>query len=152
MLKRFFSIVVLLMSLSWTALAEDANTIIANASKAMGADNLKTIQYSGSGFDFAIGQNVNPNSPWPKFIDKTYTRSINFETPASRMDRVRNQGENPPRGGGQQPIVGDQQQNQTIVVNANTPWVQQLEIWMTPYGFLRAAKMNNATASTKTVG
>jgi glyoxylase-like metal-dependent hydrolase (beta-lactamase superfamily II) len=152
MLKKVLSAAVLLSLLSWTAVAQDANTIITNASKAMGADNLKTIQYSGSGFDFAIGQNVNPNSPWPKFIDKTYTRSINFETPASRMDRVRNQGENPPRGGGLQPIVGDQQQNQTIVIGPNTPWVQQLEIWMTPYGFLRAAKSNNATASTKTVG
>jgi len=104
MLKKVLCAAVLLTLLSWTVFAQDANTIIANASKAMGADNLKTIQYSGSGFDFAIGQNVNPNSPWPKFIDKTYTRSINFETPASRMDRVRNQGENTPRGGGLQPI------------------------------------------------
>ena len=31
------------------------------------------------------------------------------------------QGENPPRGGGQQPIVGEQTQNQTVVVGANTP-------------------------------
>ena len=49
------------------------------------------------------------------------------------------QGENPPRGGGQQPIVGEQPQNQTIIVDADTPWVQQLEIWMMPHGFLRAA-------------
>src|SRR5438552_12916409 len=89
MLKKVLCAAVLLTLLSWTVFAQDANTIIANASKAMGADNLKTIQYSGSGFDFAIGQNVNPNSPWPKFIDEMYTRSINFETPALRMDRVR---------------------------------------------------------------
>src|SRR5215471_18893699 len=138
MLKKVLCAVMLLTLLSWTAVAQDTNTIIANASKAMGADNLKSIQYSGSGLDFAIGQNVNPNSPWPKFIDKSYTRVINFDRPASQMDRVRTQGENPPRGGGQQPVVGEQKQNQTIVINGNTPWVQQLEIWMTPYGFLRA--------------
>ncbi len=152
MMRRVVTATAFVLALSWTASAQDAKTVIANASKAMGAENLKTIQYSGSGFDFAIGQAVNPSSAWPKFIDKTYTRIINFETPASRVDRVRMQGENPPRGGGQQPIVGEQQQSQPIVVTANTPWVQQLEISMTPYGFLRAATGNNATVSTKTAG
>jgi glyoxylase-like metal-dependent hydrolase (beta-lactamase superfamily II) len=113
---------------------------------------LKTVEYSGSGFDFAVGQNVNPNSPWPKFIDKTYRRTMNFETPAYRMERIRTQGENPPRGGGLQPIVGEQTQNQTVVVTTNTPWVQQLELWMMPHGFLQAAAKNNATLSTKTIG
>ena len=61
------------------------------------------------------------------------------------------QGENPPKGGGQQPIYGEQQQNQTVVISANTPWVQQLELWMMPHGFLQAAAKNNATASSKTV-
>src|SRR5919198_1559376 len=84
-------------------------------------------------------------------IDKTYKRVINFETPAYRMERIRTQGENPPRGGGQQPIVGEQTQNQTVVVTANTPWVQKLELWMMPHGFLQAAAKNNATLSSKTV-
>ncbi len=152
MIKRCMAVLALVMLLSWAAIAQDAKTVIANVSKAMGADNLKSIEYSGSGMDFAIGQAPNPSSPWPKFIDKTYTRVINFETPASRMDRIRMQGENPPRGGGQQPVIGEQPQNQTIVVNANTPWVQQLEIWMTPYGFLRAAAANNATVKSQTIG
>src|SRR5437016_2940473 len=152
MTKRCMAVLALVMLLSWAAIAQDAKTVIANVSKAMGADNLKSIEYSGSGMDFAIGQAPNPSSPWPKFIDKTYTRVINFETPASRMDRIRMQGENPPRGGGQQPVIGEQPQNQTIVVNANTPWVQQLEIWMTPYGFLRAAAANNATVKSQTIG
>jgi glyoxylase-like metal-dependent hydrolase (beta-lactamase superfamily II) len=146
------ALLALAMLVSWVALAQDAKTVIANASKAMGADNLKSIEYSGSGMDFAVGQAPNPSLPWPKFIDKTYTRVINFETPASRMDRIRMQGENPPHGGGQQPIIGEQPQNQTIIVNANTPWVQQLEIWMTPYGFLRAAAANNPTVKPQTIG
>ena len=135
-----------------TPSAQDAATVIANASKAMGVDTLKTVQYSATGFDFALGQAPNPSSPWPKFINKSYTRSIDFETPASRVDRVRVQGENPPHGGGQQPIVGEQPVSQTIVVSADTPWVQQLEIWMMPHGFLRAAAKKNATVEAKTVG
>ena len=88
------AVLAIVMLLSWAAIAQDAKTVIANASKAMATDNLKSIEYSGSGMDFAIGQAPNPSSPWPKFIDKTYTRVIKFETPASRMDRIRMQGEN----------------------------------------------------------
>jgi glyoxylase-like metal-dependent hydrolase (beta-lactamase superfamily II) len=135
--------------LGTAAFAQDARSVIDNATKAMGT--LRSVEYSGSGYDFALGQNVNPNSAWPKFIDKTYKRSMNFETPAYRMERTRLQGENPPRGGGQQPIVGEQAQNQTVVFSANTPWVQQLELWTMPHGFLQAAAKNNAALSTKTI-
>ena len=136
----------------WPTSAQDARTVIGNASAAMGVDKLKTVEYSATGLDFALGQAPNPSSPWPKFVNKSYTRAIDFGTPASRVDRVRLQGENPPRGGGQQPIVGEQPANQTIIVGADTPWVQQLEILMTPHGFLRAAATKNATVETKSVG
>jgi glyoxylase-like metal-dependent hydrolase (beta-lactamase superfamily II) len=152
MLKKCLAGLALAVVLVWTASAQDAKTVIANASKAMGVDTLKTVQYSATGMDFVLGQAPNPSSPWPKFINKSYTRAINFETPASRVDRVRVQGENPPRGGGQQPLVGEQPQNQTIIIGADTPWVQQLEIWMMPHGFLRAAASKNATLDTKSVG
>jgi glyoxylase-like metal-dependent hydrolase (beta-lactamase superfamily II) len=138
--------------LVWTPSAQDARAVIGNASKAIGVDTLKTVQYSATGYDFALGQAPNPSSPWPKFVNKSYTRAINFETPASRVERVRMQGENPPRGGGQQPIVGEQPQTQVIIVNAQTPWPQQLEILMMPHGFLRAAAAKNATVEAKTVG
>jgi hypothetical protein len=43
-------------------------------------------------------------------------------------------------------------QNQTVVVTDNTPRVQQLEIWMMPQRFLRAAAKNNATVKSQTIG
>jgi glyoxylase-like metal-dependent hydrolase (beta-lactamase superfamily II) len=132
--------------------AQDGQVVIATALKAMGADNLKTIEYSATGFDFVLGQAPNPSSPWPKFTNKSYRRQIDFEAPASRVERVRVQFENPPRGGGQQPVRGEQAQNQTIVIGPNTPWTQQLEIWMTPHGFLRAAGARMASASSTTIG
>ena len=139
-------------ALVWTLSAQDAKAVVDGASRAMGVDALKTVQYSATGYDFALGQAPNPSSPWPKFINKSYSRAVNFEAPASRVERVRAQGENPPRGGGQQPIVGDQPVNQTIVVGADTPWVQQLEIVLLPHGFLRAAARRGATVEAKTVG
>lgn len=141
--------VVLLVVMAWSAAAQDASPVITNASKAIGADRLKTVEYSGSGSDFALGQGMNPG-PYPRFINKTFTRVIDFEAPASYMTRVRLQGENPPRGGGNQPLRGEATQTQTIIVNANTPWAQQLDIWMTPHGFLRAAAANKATVKTQT--
>lgn len=140
MMRRALGACTLAAVLAVTASAQDAKAVIGSASKAMGVDVLKTVEFSATGMDFALGQAPNPSSPWPKFINKRYTRAINFETPASKVDRVRVQGENPPRGGGQQPVVGEQTQSQTVIVSADTPWVQQLEIWMTPHGFLRAAE------------
>jgi glyoxylase-like metal-dependent hydrolase (beta-lactamase superfamily II) len=152
MFKHGLPAFALVAALGWTASAQDAGAVIASAAKAMGVDTLKTVQYSATGLDFALGQAPNPSSPWPKFINKSYTRLINFETPASHVNRVRVQGENPPRGGGQQPIVGEQAQTQSVIVKADTAWVQQLEIWMMPHGFLRAAGARRATVEAKTVG
>ncbi len=151
MTRKSLAVIALLTLLVGHGSAQDAKAVIDNASKAMGVATLKSVQFSATGFDFALGQAPNAASPWPKFINKSYTRAIDFEVPASRVNRIRMQGENPPRGGGQQPIVGEQPQTQTIVVGATTPWVQQLEIWMTPHGFLRAAATRNATVETRTV-
>src|SRR3954471_20930584 len=97
MLKKCFAALALASLVIGVPAAQDAKSVIADASRAMGVDALKTVQYSATGLDFALGQAANPSSPWPKFINKSYTRSINFETLSSRVDRVRMQGENPPR-------------------------------------------------------
>lgn len=137
--------------LSQASVALDAQSVIDRASRAIGADVVRSVQYSATGFDFAFGQAPNPSSPWPRFIERSYTRTIDFETPASRVDRVRLQGENPPRGGGGQPLVGEQSQSQTTVVSTSTPWAQELEIWITPHGFLRAAAKKDVTAVTRSI-
>src|SRR5579875_435028 len=132
---------------AWAATSgqPDAKAVLSNVSKAMGADGLKTIQYSGSGADFSLGQAFSPTSPWPRFNDKTYTRTIDFEKQAWQVQRVRTQGENPPHGGGGQPLVGEQNQNQVVIFNDNTPWTQRLGLILLPWGFLRAA---NAAGDT----
>ncbi|MEQ1948493.1 MAG: MBL fold metallo-hydrolase [Bryobacteraceae bacterium] len=150
MLKKSKLAAAALLALPSLVFAQDAAGVIAAASKAIGADKLNTIEYSGSGFDFVFGQAYSPMSPWPKFVVKSYNRALDLRVPSSRDDRVRLQFENPPRGGGQQPVVGERRQNISVVIGANTPWAQQLEIWMTPYGFLKAAANNKATAKSVT--
>lgn len=150
MFKTFAASVVLVTALTWAAPAaftQDAKTVLANASKAMGADNLKTIQYSGTGTEFAFGQAVNPSSPWPGFADKSYSRIIDYEAPAWRVNRVL--ADIPPdrRGGGLPPGP-----TQSVVVTAKTPWAVQLDLWMTPYGFLREAAKNDCTMASKSMG
>src|SRR5262245_59484094 len=147
MYKKCIASVGLVALLCVAAAAQDAKAIIANASKAMGADNLKTVQYSGSGTESSFGQAYDTRSGWPGFEVKTYTRTINFETPSWQIQRVN--GEQPPdrRGGGN---AGGA--NQVVIVNANTPWGQHADYYSTPFGFLRAAASMNSTVRAQTIG
>jgi glyoxylase-like metal-dependent hydrolase (beta-lactamase superfamily II) len=151
MYKRLGTGLTLATLVTFSALAQDVQSVLRDASKALSVDNVKSLKYSATGYEYAFGQAPNTNAPWPKFIDKSYTRVIDYTVPASKVERVRVQGENPPHGGGGQPLVGEQTQSQTIVVDSTTPWAQQLEIWITPHGFLRAAAAKNASVAAKTV-
>src|SRR5437867_11981791 len=92
------------------ARAQNAKAALDAAAAALGATNLKSIEFSGRGFDFMFGQAYDPNSPWPRFSVPRYTVSIDYATPAIRDDRTRTQIQNPPLGGGFQPIVGELRQ------------------------------------------
>ena len=63
MFRKCVAVLGLAAVLVWTASAQDAKAVIANASRAMGVDALKTVQYSATGLDFALGQAPNPASP-----------------------------------------------------------------------------------------
>ena len=134
-----------LRALARLAAAQDARTAIAAASKAMGADTLNTIEYSGSGADFTLGQALQRHLAVAEVHRQDLHTPVDFRVAGfedgSHPDAGRKSAARRRAAAG----LGEQPQNQTIVVNANTPWVQQLEIWMLPHGFLRAAAANNAT-------
>jgi glyoxylase-like metal-dependent hydrolase (beta-lactamase superfamily II) len=132
---------------------------------AMGSTNLKTIQYSGNGSNFALGQSPNATAPWPRFNVTSYTASINYDEPAMRVEIIRTQGENPPRGGGGQPLAGEQRQTQ--VAGGNQAWnvsggnatpapaalnERILQFWVTPHGFVKGAQRQNATVKPQARG
>ena len=160
-LSGLAAVVVLLFPLA--AGAQDAS--LDQVARAMGgAAGVKSIQYSGSGVNFQVGQNYSPDLPWPRFIVKSYTRAVNYETAALRDELVRLQGEDPPRGGGGQPVRGEQRQ--IFVVNGDFTWTvtgdvvnptpvalidRQLQLWTTPHGVVKAAMANKATVQGRAI-
>jgi len=131
--------------MSSTAVAQDAKAVIANASKAMGADNLTSITFYGSGANFNLGQNNNANMPWPRTNINDYSRSIDF---ANSLSRATWQTYAVAVTGGAAALAPGQQN----ITAQNTAWAQQLDIWTTPWGFLKGAAANNATVKSQTVG
>ncbi len=119
--------------------------MIAAASKAMGVDGLNSIHYYGVAQNGNLGQNNNSNQPWPLAGANDYVRAIDFTAPASRATWINYAA--PVTGG--PAVLGPGQQ---VIGPQNTAWAQQLEIWITPWGFLKAAAANKASARTAMVG
>src|ERR1700688_1655033 len=157
--KLFLNVIICLAFTAIILPAQDAKMVLAAAEKALGGADLKSIQYSGIGYNANLGQGVNPTSPWPRFDITSYTRTINYTDASSKEELTRIQGNNPVRGGGP-PIMGEQKQN--LDVAGNNAWnvagpnqvaqfgstleERRLQIWMTPHGFLKAAKLGNGCA------
>src|SRR5262249_14612440 len=174
MARKLFVIGLLLalgVAVRATLRAQDARGVLEGAVKAMGTANVKTIQYSGMGWNAAVGQSFSPEEDWPRFEATRYSRTIDYDAKSSREELMRRQGNNPPRGGGGTPLQGEQQQ--VAIVSGNYAWnmdgqnpvpqpgfylagipvaeFRQLDILLTPHGFLKAALAANPTAISLTL-
>jgi len=140
-----------------SAAAQDRTAALEAAARAMGAVNLTAIQYAGSGSIFPFAQSFEPGGPWPRLSAKVYTIAVNYQTPSLRQEIVRAKGEIPPRGGGGQPVAGDQRQVQ--VVSGSYAWSESgttsnpqpgavrdrlRQLGMTPHGLIKAAMASGA--------
>src|SRR5215472_7488609 len=115
MARKLFVIAALLtLAMKDAARAQDARGVLQAAMRAMGAGNVKTIQYSGTGWNAAVGQSFSPQEDWPRFEITRYARTIDYDANSSREELTRRQGANPPRGGGGTPLQGEQQQVATV--------------------------------------
>jgi glyoxylase-like metal-dependent hydrolase (beta-lactamase superfamily II) len=144
-----------------TALAQDGRAALENVAKAMGAPTLKSIEYTGTGVSFSAGQSPVPGAPWPRFNLKSFTQAANYETASLRRDQVVVRADT--RGGGV-PAMGEARQ--IVVVSGDHAWTvmgdtptpqprfrteQQLQLWATPHGVIKAAMANNATVQGRTI-
>jgi glyoxylase-like metal-dependent hydrolase (beta-lactamase superfamily II) len=146
MFKKFAVAAVFIALVTPGTAGQDAKTTIATASKAMGADGVSSITYSGTASNGNFGQSKNIAGPLANTAITNYTRAIDFSQPASRATGTTMP---PAVPGAPPPQPGTFTQN---ITPANAAWTQQLEIWVTPWGFLKGAAANNATVRTQRIG
>jgi glyoxylase-like metal-dependent hydrolase (beta-lactamase superfamily II) len=145
MIGKIFAAIALVGVGSASTAAQDVKTVLGNAAKTMGVETLTSIHYYGVAQTGNLGQNNNANQLWPMASASDYVRAIDFAQPASRATWVTYAG---PVSGG----AATQGQGQQNITSQNTAWAQQLEIWITPWGFLKGAAANNATVRGQTIG
>lgn len=147
----------------------DPAPILAAAAAEIGEAQLRCVTFSGTGYGGAVGQAFEsaPNIDWPR-IDAlaNYTRTINFETRTIKEEFDRKPGLNPASWkyglGWQDGTPLQKNLHQTFIVNGEVGWHMdgagappvrmtqddvergQLEIWMNPHGFIKAARLPGA--------
>ena len=164
------ALVTLLGLMVGTASAQDARSAVQAAATVVGATNLKTIQIFGAGWMAAVGQSYSLTDDWPRFEVPTYTKIIDYDARISREEYTRRQGNYPPRGGGFTPLQGEPRtiallsgnyawnldgtrvvpESGTYLAGITVAELRQLDIALTPHGFLKAAMAGNPTAITQT--
>ena len=157
-MRKLLVLVALAGLFATTASAQDvdARAALQASAKAMGTDNVRTVEYSGAGFTSLIGQQYAVDAGWPTIEIADYTRAIDYEAKWSREDYTRRQGTYPTFG--RVPLADTRV---TSIVSGAYAWdvvnnmpvpltrpyldgapfneLRQLELAITPHGFLKAA-------------
>lgn len=150
---------------------QGGSTAIQRALVATQYDNIESLQIAGHGFDALFGQAYDGDSAWPRFTLSRYRASVNYKDDSLVDERVRSQLQNPPLGGGNQPI---NEQRQTLFYRSGHAWnlspqgkpapaqlerdlrsaaeSRQLQILLTPPGFLQAALHRTSTVHEEKAG
>jgi glyoxylase-like metal-dependent hydrolase (beta-lactamase superfamily II) len=116
---------------------------VAEAIAAMGMENLASLTYSGEAWRIrnSFRQTLTASPPWPSRDTITnYQRTIDLNQGASRATGdtfASNLFLEPP-------VAGVYTQN---IAPDQSAWTQQLEIWLTPWGFLKGAELYGAEES-----
>ncbi len=158
MVRKLLALVAVIGLLVGTASAQevDARAVLQASMKAMGGENLKTVEYSGAGFTSLVGQQFAVDGGWPTIEIADYTRTIDYDARWSREDYTRRQGSYPTFG--RVPLADTRV---TSIVSGAYAWdvrenmpvpltrpyldgapfgeLRQLELAITPHGFLKAA-------------
>jgi len=159
-----------LIAVTTLACGPRAGTLEA-AGEALGVAQMNSIEISGTGRWYQFGQAPAPTLAWPQFDVSSYTATVNYATPAARVQMTRLQTIEPGRvrpapveARPDQYVSGSTAWNLAVPAGspANTPPAAQpqpvaveervMEIWTTPHGFLKAAAANNATSTPASGG
>src|SRR6201987_6301073 len=113
----------LMAVMSGPVAAQTAASLLQAADKAIGANAVNSVQYSGTGWMGAVGQSFateGTGSDWPRTDFKSYSATIDYPSKSSKEEHVRVQGNNPARGGGFVPLQGEVRT--TNFVSGNFAW------------------------------
>jgi hypothetical protein len=139
-LRVVVSLFICLAGLSAKSLAQNtAQNTLNSLAQTLGASNLKTLQYSGSGSSYIVTDGPVPVGGWAHSVMKSYIREIDLAATTSRLQLIRAEGT----------PAADKTLRQAI--DGNSLWSLQYSFWLTPYTFLKGALAHNATVEQKTV-
>jgi glyoxylase-like metal-dependent hydrolase (beta-lactamase superfamily II) len=147
-LRTLMTATLLLTLPAMRASAQDAS-VVAAASKAMGIETLEAITYSGTARNGAFGQSKaigEPMGPVNVTTITTYTRTLRFGPagdPSALVSRATGPTQPPAIPGVPAQPAGVFNQNVTGA-QAGSSWAQALNVWTTPWGFLKGAAANGA--------
>jgi glyoxylase-like metal-dependent hydrolase (beta-lactamase superfamily II) len=126
----------------------EAAAVIAAAERAQGGP-IQTLQISGSGSDFVVGQGWQTGGPWPRFKVERYERSMDFGAGSSSLVTVRSQGLHPPRGGARQPFVGSETTTTAVAPGSPKEKAMRRELaLLLPAGFIDAARRSQHVSAS----
>ena len=114
-MRSFIASAVLGLLLLTSAVGAQQGALQTAADK-LGVAKIKTLQVTGSGAMFSVGQNYTSSDPWPRVTVKSYTALVNYDTASMRVELVRESGAVMPKGGGA-PFFGEQRQIQVVSGN-----------------------------------
>src|SRR5712692_7905901 len=138
--------IVLLVS-PLAASVQDAHADLNDVAKALGASTVKSIQYTGNGGVYAVGQSAVPGLPWPEYNVKSHTRSVNYDTASLRDEQVRTQRLDFQVSGALAWNIVAEQPVPAPIALAD----RQFQLWATPHGVVKAAMAHKATVQGRTI-
>jgi glyoxylase-like metal-dependent hydrolase (beta-lactamase superfamily II) len=152
MMTKLVSAAALALAVAGCSRANTAQSVLEEAQTAIG--NPASIQYSGTGMNAFFGQALTAGEPWPRRDLASFTMAFNYDQPSMRTELNFAQ----PAFGGQQQttaVSGDKAWN--VTANGAVPQPaaveeRQLQIWMTPHGFVRAALASGGATLAESEG
>lgn len=138
------------------AAAQDANTLLQAADKAIGASAVKSVTYTGTGTIRYVGQSYEPNGDWPRAPMTSYTNTIDYGNKSSKEEYSVDLSKKEARGGGlaaprtSEFVSGNYAWNLNAQGQPNpqpaAAELREFMITISPYGFIKAALASgNAT-------
>ena len=150
MTTRFWLSLSLSALMTGPAAAQSVQSVLQATAIAMGMENLSSIEYSGTGWQGRVGQNVAPDRDWPRVELTAYSRAIDFDAMSSKEEFVR-------EGSTRQftnLVSGDyawtlDTQGEPVPQPASAE-LRRLEILLTPWGFIKGAMAPGANPTLLT--